>query len=337
MIRRTGMVRDLVPVPPTDSGDRHREAGAPAVCAGPCYALRLSGARVAVACLTREFGRIRRGPRELPLARGIVSGASAPRAACGAGFVVNTYGVRIAVRANEPGVLRRIPDHLPPGWRPVSTQLVDRLYSFVVPRRCGVHTLYGDTAAVARLRTLDDLLDSFESDLQLYVAERAPRRVFVHAGVVGWRGQAILLPGTSLSGKSRLVAELIRVGATYYSDEYAVLDAAGRVHPYARPLRLRQDGVHQRHPVESLGGQAGRRPLPVGLVVLSGYRPGARWRPRPLTSGRGALALLDHAVGARHAPARVLAAIGEAAKGAQFLIGPRGEADETARLILTRD
>jgi hypothetical protein len=313
-----------------------------AVCEGPCFALRPSGAPVTVACLAAELDRLHRGARGLRLVRGIaapLSGTSATRPACGAGFAVNTYGILIAVRANVAAVLRRIADRLPPGWRPVDTQAVQRIYSFVVPRHRGVHTLYGDALAVARRWTLDEMLDSFESDLQLYVAERAPRHVFLHAGVVGWRGQAILLPGTSMSGKSSLVAELIRAGATYYSDEYAVLDATGRVHPYARPLHLRRGSLPslRRDPVETLGGQAGRRSLPVGLVVLCGYRPGARWRPRSLTAGAGALALLDHALAARHAPARVLSAIGEVAKGARFLVGARGEADETARLILNRD
>jgi hypothetical protein len=31
------------------------------------------------------------------------------------------------------------------------------------------------------------------------------------------------------------VAELVRAGATYYSDEFAVLDSRGRVHPFPRP------------------------------------------------------------------------------------------------------
>ena len=256
-----------------------------------------------------------------------------------AGFTVNAYGVRIAIRANDRAVLGQALDRLPPGWRAVHTQIAQRHYSFVVPRRRGLYTLFRDTVAMADRRTLNALLDTFGSDVQLYVAERAPRHVFVHAGVVGWRGQAILLPGSSMSGKSRLVAELVRAGATYYSDEYAVLDAAGRVHPYARPLRLRQDNLprRRRYPVEALGGQAGRRPLPVGLIVLSRYQPGARWRPRPLTAGRGALAVLDHAVAARRTPARVLATIGKVAKGARFLVGPRGEAKETARLILACD
>ena len=79
-----------------------------------------------------------------------------------------------------------------------------------------------------------------------YVAEEARRGVFVHAGVVGWKGRALVLPGKSGAGKTTLVAELIRAGATYYSDEYAVLDERGRVHPYARPLAVRVDGRRQR-------------------------------------------------------------------------------------------
>jgi len=321
---------------------RQPDVGGLALCSGHCFSLRLSGAPVAVACLAEELCGLRRGVSELRLVPAVAAPPSrrpAERPACGAGFAVNAYGLRIAVRANEPAVLRRVRDWLPPGWRPVCSEIVQRLYSFVLSPRRGIHTLYGNAATVAQARTLNDILDGFESDLQIYVAEWAPRHVFVHAGVVGWRGQAILLPGTSGSGKSRLVAELIRAGATYYSDEYAVLDATGYVRPYARRLSLRQDGRprSRRYPVEAFGGQAGRRPLPVGLVVLANYRPGARWRPGPLAAGRGALALLNHAIAARRAPARVLAAIAEVAKVARFLVGPRGEAEETARLILTRD
>ena len=89
------------------------------------------------------------------------------------------------------------------------------------------------------------VLDAFESHVQLTVAEYAPRRIFVHAGVVGWKDRAILIPGLSHSGKTTLVDQLIRAGATYYSDEYAVLDARGRVHPYPRALGMRLPGSDQ--------------------------------------------------------------------------------------------
>ena len=66
--------------------------------------------------------------------------------------------------------------------------------------------------------------------------------VFLHAGVIGWRDRAFVFPGPSFAGKSTLIAELVRAGATYYSDEYAVVDEDGRVHPYARALQMRQSG-----------------------------------------------------------------------------------------------
>ena len=61
-----------------------------------------------------------------------------------------------------------------------------------------------------------------------------------HAGVVGWRGRAIVIPGRSHAGKSTLVAELVRRGAVYYCDEFAVLHETGRVHPYRRTPVLTQ-------------------------------------------------------------------------------------------------
>ena len=75
-------------------------------------------------------------------------------------------------------------------------------------------------------------------DIDQAVARRSPRLLFVHAGVVGWRGLAIVIPGRGSTGKSTLVAELVRRGAVYYSDAFAVLDEAGRVHPYRGAIGL---------------------------------------------------------------------------------------------------
>jgi hypothetical protein len=104
--------------------------------------------------------------------------------------------------------------------------------------------------------SFEPALEALESDLHRSVAERARRWCFVHAGVVGWRGRVIVIPGRSHSGKTTLVAEWLRAGALYYSDEYAVFDAMGRVHAYAKPLSLRQNGAATRYAVEALGGRA---------------------------------------------------------------------------------
>ena len=56
---------------------------------------------------------------------------------------------------------------------------------------------------------------------------------------------------------------LLRAGATYYSDEYALLDESGRVHPFARKLSLRQpDGARPlRCTANELGAPTGTEPL----------------------------------------------------------------------------
>ncbi len=262
--------------------------------------------------------------------------------AAGISFV--SYGLRIGIRASSPEIMDRIASVLPPGAKPARGPRVGRLYSLIVSgtkvgsnvRRFNI--LYGDTVRLARSKDTDPVLEALERDMQLYVADYARRRVFVHACVVGWRGRAIVIPGSSMSGKSTLVRALLRAGATYYSDEYAVLDERGRVHPYPRPLAMRQDGGRPAKKIlpEDLGGTTGVRPLPLGLVVVTSYRPGVRWRPRTLSPGRAVLELFAHTVSARRDPERALATLRSATAEPMLLKGARGEAEEVAEAILDR-
>src|SRR6266850_116074 len=188
------------------------------------------------------------------------------------GFSLKSYGVRIGIRSNEPAALDRVCRHLPSEWESTSLSIVDRVYSILIggkgPRANvrRLNLLYGDHVQLARSLDLDLVFETFESDLRLFVAELAKHRVFVHAGVVGWKGKAIVIPGRSYSGKSTLVSELVKAGATYYSDEYAVFDLRGRVYPFPKALEMREHGDTRQTKVNvsDLGGQAGTKPLPVG-------------------------------------------------------------------------
>jgi hypothetical protein len=184
---------------------------------------------------------------------------------------------------------------------------------------------------------LEEVFKALESDLQLYVAENARRGLFVHAGVVGWRGSAIIIPGASFTGKSTLVAALVRAGATYYSDEYAILDRRGLVHPYPKQLLIRTGGPAPpgRFWPEALGGGSGVEPLPVASVIVTRYRSGAQWRPRALSLGRGVIALLGHTVSARRQPHLTLTTLSRALSQAAVQKGVRGEAEEMAETLLT--
>jgi hypothetical protein len=144
------------------------------------------------------------------------------------GLAFRSYGLRIGVRVSDRAAMENVMDRLPPGWKPAASPIVDHLFSLIVG---GQHTasrvqrfnlLYYDALRLARTKELDLLLKTFESELQLLVAEFARGRTFVHAGVVGWKNQAVVIPGTSFSGKTTLVTKLIQAGAKYYSDEYAV-------------------------------------------------------------------------------------------------------------------
>ena len=256
-----------------------------------------------------------------------------------------SYGVRIGIRANKPGILDKFLPVLPPGWKRSSSPVVERMYSVIAggqgprPHIRLLNIIYSGAFRLARTADLQMAIDAFESDLQLYVAEMSPRRVFVHAGVVGWRGQAVIIPGRSFSGKSTLTAELVKAGATYYSDEYAVLDEQGRVHHYARPIGIREHGEFEKatkYAVETLGGRPGSKPLPVKLVLVSKYKPGARWRPRELSAGEGALALLANTVSARREPENALTALNHAVSDATVLKGNRGEARQVIDYIFEK-
>jgi len=260
------------------------------------------------------------------------------------GIAFRAYGLRVGVRVTDQRAMQQVLDLLPPGWKPASSPNVDFLYSLIIGgtspnfRIQRLNLAYFDAERIARSRDLDFVLRSFESHLQITVADNARRRVFVHAGVVGWKSNAIVIPGTSFSGKTTLVSKLVKAGATYYSDEYAVLDERGFVHPFPRPLGLRQEGQFetQRVHVETLGGQRGVKPLPVRLVISTTYKPGATWKPRPLTTGRGVLEMLANTVSARSQTRLALATLPKAIQYAEILKGVRGEADEVIDSILEK-
>jgi hypothetical protein len=259
-----------------------------------------------------------------------------------AGIAFKSYGVSVGVRVSDPTILHRVEAVLPPGWKPTDEPTVRRLFSLIVggsttrPGLRRLHLLYAESARLLRTQDLDEVLRQLEIEVEHYVADRAVRRTFVHAGVVGWNGRAIVIPGKSYSGKSSLVMALVKAGATYYSDEFAVLDGHGLAHPYPVPLRIRSSdaGAPVKRQVEELGGMTGDRPLPVGLVLITRYVSGSRFRPRPMSAGRTVLALLANTVPARRRPERVLEVLSRVASQAFALRSPRGEASEVAGQIL---
>ena len=194
-----------------------------------------------------------------------------------------------------------------------------------------------DDHTLAVRASLVDTTEIVLSDLELWIAEYARRQVFVHAGCVAVDGHAILLPGRSMSGKSSLTAALVRAGAEYYSDEYAVLDSQGLVRPYPRALSIRPHDGAPRHRVtaEELGGKRGRGPATVEVIAALRLDRDASWQTEAVTRGPAVLRLLDNTVAARSRPRAALSALESATQDACVLEGTRGDADEAAARLLS--
>jgi hypothetical protein len=178
-------------------------------------------------------------------------------------------------------------------------------------------------------QTADDLID----DLHLTIALHSTDGVFVHAGVVGWRGAAIIVPGRSMTGKSTLVTALVKAGASYLSDEYAIIRPDGTVAPYPRPIQLRTaDGGREVVDPESIG-RVESGPLPPGLLLVTRFDESEPFDPVPMPQSAAALALFDNTVTARRRPNEALRATARVSRTAHAFESARPDAPSVADTI----
>jgi len=249
-------------------------------------------------------------------------------------IVFEAFGVRACVAAATPDALDVVLPALPPGWRP--SEGAPPSFRFeLVPAGADHVRVEKDGVSLSAPLPLEIARMTIERELRIEVALRAPGMIFVHAGAVAHCGRGLILPGTTFAGKTTLVTALVRAGATYLSDEYAVLDLDGNVRSYARAPSVRVDGVvHERRDLEETSGSDREATVPVGAIAFATYRDGANWRPERLSPGDAVLALLEHTVAAQTRPAESLRAVRQAVDGAVLVRGERGDVDAVAASLL---
>jgi hypothetical protein len=250
-----------------------------------------------------------------------------------------SYGVAVGIESNSLTVLRNAvrtaTSALLEDVRPVNCSSAAHWFRLVDEGgRCSI---FQDGQRMVTDETNFKFWKFFDSLVRILIAEHAKNMVFVHAGVVGWRDRAIVFPGNSFQGKTTLVAELIKHGALYYSDEYAVIDEHGLVHPFARPLTLRNSvGTIRETPtnIEVLGGDAGTRPLPVGSIFFTTFKKSAKWAPERLSPGQGVIEMVPQTIPIRANSEFVVKVMTLVAGGALIVKTDRGEASEFAGYFL---
>lgn len=250
-----------------------------------------------------------------------------------------SFGVKIGIESDSRGFLKKIVGRLPeiiPG-RYFSELESAAEHNFFVEVGEKIYRFYKDGEEISCGEKEDIFLKFFLSRLRLTVAEFAVGKVFLHAGVVGWKDRAIVIPGRSFSGKTTIIAELLRRGAVYYSDEYAVLDENGNTHPFPKTLSVRGiagEYIQTEFPAESFKAETAAEPIPVGMVLLLKYEQGAHWNPKRLSIGKGVLEILPHSIPVRFNPKFTLQVLNNLANRAIIAKSKRGEAEDVVNLLL---
>lgn len=195
--------------------------------------------------------------------------------------------------------------------------------------------LLADDVVVASAREAIHLVPDLIRTLDDAVVPRLTMARAVHAGAVLWRKRALLLPGSTHAGKSSLVTELLRRGATYLSDEYAVIDSEGLVHPYPRALLVR-NGRPEQIPMlpAEYNASVGETPSPVGWIFALQYLPGCNWDVTAITQSEALLTLLRNTPHILSGSPDMVPIFERAVSGASCYTGCRSEAADAVDHIL---
>lgn len=254
-------------------------------------------------------------------------------------IVFESYGVRVKIQATDAELLKD-------AEQTARKALLDRLrilenenaeHAFGFDRdESGTLFLFQNGQQLCFDESKERFFKFFNSMLRIVVAEHARGSVFIHAGVVGWKGKAIVMPADSFRGKTTLVAELVKNGAEYYSDEYAVIDEDGQVHAFPRDLSVRDADFGEKDvSVEDLGGKIGLKPIPIGAVLLTEYQENADWNPTKLTVGQGIMEMIPHTIPRNFNTKFSLKVLNTAVRDAIILKSPRGDAGDFAIKVLS--
>lgn len=253
-------------------------------------------------------------------------------------FEFESYGVSVRIESNLQEMVdeaeKTIRVSLLNDIRPTQVEQFDHVFQLNRDKR-GTRIMIQNGERISSGGTRKKFFKFFDSIIRVVVAEYAVDRVFLHAGVVGWKGKAIVIPADSFKGKSTLVSELVRNGAEYYSDEFAIFDREGLVHPFARRIGRRTDDyIPYELTVEDLGGTYGNTPIPVGLVLITEYRANAKWSPKKLSAGNGVLEMIPFTLCLRHQPDFSLEVLNNIASNAIIASSLRGTAENFAKTLL---
>lgn len=257
---------------------------------------------------------------------------------------IECLGVKIGIRSNNFSLFNKIKNNLseilPIFYQESTESEVEHWISIIKGEdKPNEFTVYKDEEFAARNSSVEIIYDLIVSKIRATVAEFSSEYVFLHAGVVSWKGKAIIIPGKSRAGKTTLVSELIKRNCDYLSDEFAVIDKNGFVYPFPKKLSVR--GIIDEHRqldinIEEYGGIASEKPVPAGFILVTEYLNQKKRKPKIKinSSGEGVMSAVSNSISVRQNPKFVLEVLSKVANQAVVLETKRGEAAEFVEYFL---
>jgi len=185
---------------------------------------------------------------------------------------------------------------------------------YTVGRQAGSRAFFLMRAGEGPLRAADagELLFLFEKDCTIALQTLRPDLYFVHAAVLEWAGDAIMLVAASGSGKSTTTWALLHHGFRYCSDELGPVDMQTLdVYPYPHALCLKEappatyplpaqtlctpSTLHI--PTAALPSATCTAPIRLAAIFFGQYHPEASSPTvRPMRTAEAAARLFAHAL-----------------------------------------
>ena len=229
----------------------------------------------------------------------------------------------VFVTVGDGSVFRLVITHWPEG-EPV-TRAPAVFGSYWPPR--GVDVTDAPPGPVEREFSVDvsseDSLVRFESDFGLYVSEKLPGLVAVHAALLHVDDAVVIVPGSSGVGKSSLCVAGMEAGWQVWSDEHCLINTAtGEVSGWPRPIRQRRAGGGVRR-IDHQGPVGPGLATHVLAMTYSAEVSGLALEP--VSPGQVAMDLMANTVCARSRPEETFRATTALAKTVTGFSGHRGD------------
>lgn len=245
---------------------------------------------------------------------------------------ISAFGRRIAVLTHNYFDRCLLP------WLPRSTpdpEGADLVFRVSQTHESGGFSAHAGDRLIVSSAGLPVIFEHLQSVTDQAVTRGLRDMVAIHAGVVAWNGCAALLPGASHAGKTTLVTELLKRGAVYYSDEYALLDAEGRVHAYPRLLMIRdRTGFRQPTLASAWNAATADSPATVRLILSVKWASEEQWKVGRIGQSEALLVLLKNTPREMAESPEILGWLRSAASSAICYAGVRGEAAGAADHVM---